>query len=102
MYLICTATQLSSEWVIRIRKTFKKYNVELELSDKLRSAFKAKLWHMGKALPGAGGTKRKEILSKWSSSEDSTNLKFDIQAFNSKLSLQKRKAEANQQSLHDP
>ena len=49
---------------------------------------------MGKALSKAGGTKRKEILHKWSFGKDSTwALKVDVHSSKLKLYQQKRKAE---------
>lgn len=87
-----TAVQLSIERVIT--KVLHKYGVDINVCDNLRSIFKAKLWRMGKALSKAGGTKRKEILSKWSSGKDSIwAIKIHLPFSKNELYQKKRKAE---------
>ena len=51
-----TSVQLAIERVIR--KTCTNYSIPLDISDKLQSTFKSKLWRMGKALAKLGGPKR--------------------------------------------
>lgn len=48
------------------------YAIPLEITDAIRSTFKAKLWRMGKLFTKLGGTKRQEELSFLKDGKDST------------------------------
>lgn len=63
-----THTQLAYERVIKT--IFKHYAIPLEVSDTIRSAFRAKLWRMGKLFSKQGSKKRKEQLSLWKDGKD--------------------------------
>lgn len=89
-----TKTEVLIERVIQ--KTLAHLHIEVDITSHLRSCFKVKLWRMGKAFSRAGGTKRKQILSQWKSSE--WNLKIDLQSANKKLGQRKRRNEASLQA----
>ena len=61
----------SSDVDLIITETFKHYNVPLSISDTIRTAFRTKLWRMGKLFRKLGGTKRKNQLERWTSGEES-------------------------------
>ena len=66
---LLTEAQLKLERVIL--KVFTTYNVPLEITDKIRAAFKSKLWRMGKCLSKLGGTKRQKQIQSWKDGKDS-------------------------------
>ena len=45
-------------------KTFHKYRCDVMITDRVRALFSSKLWRMGKALQGLGGTGRSQLLHK--------------------------------------
>ena len=66
---LLTEAQVKLERVIL--KVFTTYNVPLEITDKIRAAFKSKLWRMGKCLSKLGGTKRQKQIQSWKDGKDS-------------------------------
>ena len=92
-----TSVQLAIERVIR--KTFTHYSIPLDISDKLRSTFKSKLWRMGKALAKLGGPKRSQQLKKWQEGKDSIwVLSVDEGEVNRQLLTRKRQVEQQLQN----
>ena len=88
-----TFSQAALERVII--KVFKKYSLEFEISDSVRSTFKSKskLWRMGKQLSQLGGTKRTQLLQKWKSDENAWNLTIQVGEVIRQLPKRKRQAE---------
>ena len=66
---LLTEAQVKLERVILT--VFTTYNVPLEITDKIRAAFKSKLWRMGKCLSKLGGTKRQKQIQSWKDGQDS-------------------------------
>ena len=58
-----TPVQLAHERVIT--KVFNHYAIPLDITDCIRSSFKAKLWRMGKRYSKQGGKQREQQLSQW-------------------------------------
>ena len=58
-----TTLQLAHERVIT--KVFSHYAIPLEITDAIRSTFKAKLWRMGKLYSKLGGKQRQKQLIDW-------------------------------------
>ena len=48
-----------------IQKVFTKYSISVDITEKIRSTFRSKLWRMGKKLSQLGGTKCKELIEEW-------------------------------------
>lgn len=87
-----TVVQLALERVIT--KVFSQYAIPLEISDAIRSTFKAKLWRVGKLYSKQGGTKRQEQLMKWKDGKDSLwNLTVNEVEVNRQLLKRKRSVE---------
>lgn len=60
-------TQISIKRIIT--KTFTRYRCDVIITNRLRSAFTAKLWRMGKALQSLGGTRRSLLIENWKSTK---------------------------------
>ena len=58
-----TPCQLALERLIV--KIFNKYRCDVIITDRVRTLFSSKLWRMGKALQGLGGTGRSKLLHRW-------------------------------------
>ena len=65
-----TAVQLTHERVIT--KIFSHYAIPLEITDAIRSTFKAKLWRMGKLYSKQGGKQRQKQLINWKDGKGSS------------------------------
>lgn len=84
-----THVQTSIECVIV--KVFSKYDIPL---DKIRAAFKAKLWQVGKCPSKLGGMKRQQQIQKWKEGKDSVwSLRVDAVEVTHQLLKRKQQVE---------
>ena len=60
-----------------ITKVFRHHHCEVVITDRVRSLFTLKLWRMGKAINGLGGTARKKKYEQWRESTWVVELKGD-------------------------
>ena len=74
-----------------IRKVFFKYSILLDITDKVRGAFKSKLWRMGQTLSKLGGTKRQTVINQWK--ETVWPFAVNVSELNEQLLLRKRQLE---------
>lgn len=88
-----TPLQIAHERVIR--KVFTKYEILINICDKIRATFKTKLWRMGKTLSQLGGTKCRQQLQKWQN-EDSVWL-FEVNTVQEITQLVRQKREAEEE-----
>ena len=52
-------------------KTFRHYSIPLEITDNIRTIFKAKLWRMGKTVSKLGGPRKAALLDLWKKGKQS-------------------------------
>ena len=84
-----TSVQLAHKRIIT--KVFSHYAIPLEITDAIRSTFKAKLWRMGKLISKQGSKTRQEQLIKWKDGNDSVwNLQVSEIEVNRQLLKRKR------------
>ena len=79
-----------------IKKIFFKYNIYVDITDKVRRAFRSKLWRMGHTLSKIGGTKRQKLIGQWK--ETTWSFSIDIDEFSRHVQSRKRHLEKQLES----